>query len=130
MAGGSAANVADAWDEVGVDALLCGGGGGGTLQVSVSTDKTSYALKETVRITVTVLNDNGGAVSAANVTVKILNPSGSVVATLSGTTDAAGHAAFSYTTKRTSPKGTYTATATATKTGYTSGAGSITFLVQ
>ena len=29
VAGGYAANVADAWDEVGVDEVLCGGGGGG-----------------------------------------------------------------------------------------------------
>lgn len=29
VAGGHAANVADAWDEVGVDQTLCGGGGGG-----------------------------------------------------------------------------------------------------
>ena len=29
VAGNHAANVADAWDEVGVDAALCGGGGGG-----------------------------------------------------------------------------------------------------
>jgi thermolysin len=29
VAGAYAANVADAWDEVGVDATLCGGGGGG-----------------------------------------------------------------------------------------------------
>lgn len=30
IAGNNAANVADAWDEVGVDAALCGGGGGGS----------------------------------------------------------------------------------------------------
>ncbi|MBU1878410.1 MAG: M4 family metallopeptidase, partial [Chloroflexi bacterium] len=58
VAGSREANVADAWDEVGVDDTLCGGGGGdGSLAVTVSTDKSSYSLGQTVYITVHVEDD-------------------------------------------------------------------------
>ena len=45
VAGSHAANVADAWDEVGVDAALCGGGGGGGGTGPTITNVSSQKLK-------------------------------------------------------------------------------------
>ena len=112
-----------------------GGGGepppppGDTLVVSIVTDKSTYNLKETVYFTVTVTDENSVAVSGASVSIAILTAAGQT-RTVSGTTGTDGKAYISYRTKVPDGKGTYTATATATKSGYTSGQASTTFTVQ
>lgn len=107
-----------------------GTGGNGALHVAVTTDKSTYANRETASITVTVTDDAGAPVSGASVDVRITTPKGKT-ATASGTTDANGQAVFTF--KINAKKdgfGTYTVTATATKNGYTDGSGSTTFTVQ
>ncbi len=112
-----------------------GGGGGtggnnGALHVSIATDKSTYANRETVYITATVTDDAGAAVTGATVNLTIATPGGKT-ATDSSTTDANGQVVFTYKINtHTGGTGTYTATATATKSGYTDGSGSTTFTVQ
>jgi hypothetical protein len=85
--------------------------------------------RETALITATVKDQNAAAVSGATVTLVITTVTGTKT-TLTGTTDAAGIKTFSY--KIATNKGgvgTYTAVATATKTGYTSATATTTFQV-
>jgi len=74
-----------------------GGGGdtGGTLNVTVTTDKSIYTNRETVTITVTVTDDTGAAVEGATVDITITTANGNQWAG-SGTTDANGQAVFTY----------------------------------
>ncbi|NPA07125.1 MAG: S8 family serine peptidase [Chloroflexi bacterium] len=105
-------------------------GTGGALHVTVATDKSTYADRETVVITVTVSDDAGAAVEGATVTVTITTPRGKVVSA-TGTTDANGQVVTTYRINvRRDGYGTYTVEATAVKDGYTSGSGSTTFVVQ
>ncbi|NPA31855.1 MAG: S8 family serine peptidase [Chloroflexi bacterium] len=106
------------------------GGSTAALQVAVSTDKSTYANRETVTITVTVTDDGGAAVEGATVALTITSPRGST-RTASGTTDANGQFTVAYRINAARDGyGTYTVEATATKDGYTSGSGSTTFTVQ
>ena len=106
------------------------GGSTAALQVAVSTDKSTYANRETVTITATVTDDGGAAVEGATVALTITSPRGST-RTASGTTDANGQFTVAYRINAARDGyGTYTVEATATKDGYTSGSGSTTFTVQ
>ncbi len=100
----------------------------GALSVSVTTDKASYTLGQTVTITATV-TDGSAAVSGAGVSLTIQTASGRTYAA-SATTDAAGKAVFTFKSKKPDGKGAYTATASASKAGYTSGQGSTSFTVS
>ncbi|NIW47323.1 MAG: peptidase S8, partial [Gammaproteobacteria bacterium] len=89
----------------------------------------SYVKGETAIITATV-TDGTNPVSDAAVDLRIETPNGRIYSG-NGTTDANGQAAFSF---RVNPNkdgsGTYNVTATASKTGYTSGTGTTSFTVQ
>ena len=130
MAGGNNANVADAWDEVGVTDQVCnGGGGGGGLHVTVSTNKASYRVNQTVYITINVRNDQNAAVQGATVDVTVTTANGRRYSG-SAATAANGAVTFSYRPSNSDGKGTYQVDATANKSGYTSGSGSTTFVVK
>ena len=99
-----------------------------TISVSVTTNKATYKKGSTVTITVTVTS-SGVAVSGATVGLTISDPSAATVWTKSGTT-AGGKVTFTYVIPNKSGFGVYTAKATASATGYTSGSGSATFNVS
>jgi subtilase family serine protease len=95
------------------------------LQVTVTTDHTSYSKGSRAHITVTV---NGPSlISGASVTLTVTTPTGSTSHN-TGTTNSHGQVTFSYSVGRTT--GTYTASATASKSGFLSGSGSATFTVH
>jgi subtilase family serine protease len=96
------------------------------LSVSVTTDKSTYPQRSTAHITVTVTNST--PVSGVSVTLTVTSPSGST-SHGTGTTNSNGQVTFSYSISRFAHLGTYTASATATKSGYLSGSGSTTFSV-
>jgi len=101
-----------------------------SLSVSVTTDRGTYKKGQFVRVTVTVTS-SGVAVSGATVELTVYYPSGAPAPSVpSQTTDSSGKARFTYLVGPLAPSGTYTATATASKTGYTSGTGSTTFRVR
>jgi hypothetical protein len=97
-----------------------------TLHVVVTTDKLSYPQRSTAHITVTVTNST--PVSGATVTLTVTSPNGST-SHGTGQTNSNGQVIFSYSIGRSAHLGTYTASATATKSGYLSGSGSTTFSV-
>ena len=97
-----------------------------TLSVSVSTDKSSYTRSSYAHISVTVTS--GTPVSGASVTLKVTNPNGGT-SQGTGTTNSNGQVTFTYHISKYATYGTYTATATAAKSGYLSGSGSATFQV-
>jgi len=101
-----------------------------TLVATITTNKGSYINNEKVTVTVTVKDQNGGAVSSASVSVKLTPPSGTAT-TYTGTTGTTGVYSFSYriNTRKTGT-GTYTLLATVSKTGYITTTVSTTFLVQ
>ncbi|HYT58866.1 MAG TPA: hypothetical protein VEL06_01770, partial [Haliangiales bacterium] len=90
--------------------------------------KPSYVNGNRVNITATV-TDGANRISGAAATLTLVTASGLNV-TSTKTTDSNGIAKFQY--KISSSRdgiGTYTATVTGSKTGYTSGSGSATFAV-
>jgi minor extracellular protease Epr len=102
------------------------------LVITVTTNKPSYILGETVTITALVKNNAGSPVSGASVQVVIKGANGRT-ASKSITTGPTGGVSWSWAT---SPytrilygRGTYTVTATATKSGYLSVSGSASFLL-
>lgn len=98
------------------------------LVVAVSTDKATYINGQTAAITVTV-TDGVSAVSGAAVVLKITTPKG-LVYTGNGTSDAAGKVTFSFgINAKKDGKGTLSLAATATKAGFSGGAGSGSFIV-
>lgn len=102
---------------------------GGALSVVVATDKATYVDKQKVIITTTVTS-GGAPVSGASVSLVITTANGTKV-NASGTTGTNG--VFTYTYRLNAVKtgkGTYSATSTAVKTGYTSGSGTVTFIVN
>jgi subtilisin family serine protease len=113
---------------------LGGGGGGGTtnaLSVTVATNKNSYVNRETVTITSTVKDQNTAAVASAAVSVTIKNAAGAQVASGTCTTGTSGTCSVTYRVDtRKAGTGTFTVTSVAAKSGYSSGTGSTTFLVQ
>lgn len=96
------------------------------LHVSVTTDKSIYSQRSTSDITVTVTNST--PVSGASITLTVKSPNGSTEQG-TGKTNSNGQVIFSYSISKNAPTGTYTASATATKSGYISGSGSTTFSV-
>ncbi len=82
-----------------------------------TTDKSSYALGQTVFITITV-KANGLPVSGAAVHLQVNTPGG-LTLTGDGSTAATGQVTFSFTTIRQTGSGTYLAAGTATSGGYT-----------
>lgn len=98
------------------------------LVVSVTTNRASYSPGSTVTINVLVTTSTGAPVSRASVTVTLTTPNGGE-ATGRGTTDRDGSVSFIYSTARNTPAGTYTLGATASASGYASGAGSTTFQI-
>jgi serine protease len=111
-----------------------GGGGGGTtnaLSVTVGTNKSSYVNRETVTITSTVVDQNTAAVVSATVSITINNAAGTKVASGTCTTGSDGKCAVTYRVDtRKAGTGTYVVTSVAAKSGYSSGTGTATFLVQ
>jgi subtilisin family serine protease len=101
----------------------------GQLFVTVTTNKSVYQMNETVRITVVVQDENDGAVSAASVSFQITTASGRNYSG-SATTDSDGAAVLDFKIKRPDGWGTYSVSASASLSGYQSGAGSTTFVVQ
>lgn len=100
-----------------------------SLNVTVATNKASYVNRETVTITITVKDQNGAAVSGATVVTTITTAKGTKL-TSTKTTGTTG--VVTVTHKVSSSKygvGTYTISSTASKTGYTSGIGTKTFVV-
>ena len=91
------------------------------LSVSVTTDSQVYSKGSTATITVTVTSST--PVSGAAVTLKVAPPNGNTSQS-TGTTNSNGQITFSYHIVK---SGTYTISATATKSGYISGSGSTTF---
>lgn len=106
-----------------------GGGSGGTITATIATNKSSYVNRETVTFTVTAKDEAGAPVSNAAVSVSLLTANGKTV-TLNGTTDTNGVSILTWkVVSKTYGVGTYTATATVSKDGYTSGTAVTTFLV-
>ncbi|MDE1827245.1 MAG: fibronectin type III domain-containing protein [Thaumarchaeota archaeon] len=98
-----------------------------SLSVSVTTDTSSYTQRTTAFITVTVTSGNSAA-SGASVTVTVTDPN-NVPSSSSGVTNSNGQVTFPYHIGKHAPLGVYTASATATESGYISGSGSATFSV-
>jgi minor extracellular protease Epr len=122
----------DPWYGYGlVNAVAAVGGGTPTpaLTVTVSTDKATYTMGETVIITTQVKDQAGVAVSGAtvNLTIKTAKLK---TKTATGTTGTDGKFIYNYKPKTSDGKGTYTVTSAATKTGYTSGTGACSFVMQ
>jgi len=97
------------------------------LLVSVSTNNPSYIRGSTAHITVIV--SSSALINGASVTLTVKNPSGSTSHS-TGTTNSSGQVTFSYSVGRHASTGTYTASTTATKSGYLSGNGLTTFSVS
>ncbi|TLY04110.1 MAG: hypothetical protein E6K87_03605, partial [Thaumarchaeota archaeon] len=93
------------------------------LSVSVTTDKPVYS-KGSASITVTVTNSTSSPISGASVTLTVKAPNGNTSQS-TGTTNSNGQVTFSY--HMTKP-GTYTASASANKSGYLSDSGSTAFI--
>jgi uncharacterized protein YjdB len=99
-----------------------------SLSVTVKTDKSSYGRGQTVSVTVSV-KDGVNPVMSASVSVKVTNPWGST-STYSAKTDVYGNALIKYGLSYLAQRGTYTVTATASKTGYKSATAKTSFSVK
>ena len=98
------------------------------LVVTVTTNRDSYSPGSRVTINVEVTTSTGSPVSRASVAVTLTTTSGGK-ATGSGSTSRDGTVTFVYQTARNAGVGTYTLSAIASASGYTSGSGSTTFQV-
>jgi YVTN family beta-propeller protein len=98
-----------------------------TLSVAVHANKQSYLQKSAAYFKVTV-NSGASPTSGASVTLRECAPNNSCI-TKTGTTNSNGAAFFEFWIPQNAPVGTYTASATASKSGYTSGSGHTTFQV-
>jgi len=101
------------------------------LYVAVTIDKTAYTLGEWVYITVTVTenDESGQAVEGASVQTEITTASERKY-TKDEVTDSDGKVTFKFKIKKPDGIGTYNVTANAFKSGYESGSGSTTFIVE
>jgi hypothetical protein len=99
-----------------------------SLSVSVSTSKATYSRGSTVPVISTVTS-GGNALSGATVSVTVTNSRGQTVWTGSGTTGINGVVTLNFRLSTGSVRGTYTVTAIASKTYYTSNSGTTTFSV-
>jgi subtilisin family serine protease len=102
---------------------------GGTIALSVTTDKAVYSNNQTVYITV-VTNDNNAPLGGVTISGQIISPSNKTVASFSGTTGSTGQLTFTYRVKRNVGTGLYTINTTATKQGFTAATFSTHFTVQ
>ena len=98
------------------------------LDVSVSTDQTTYTANQLVKVTTNV-QANGSPVAGASVTVTITRANGSTTS-LSATTGTNGTAVVRYRSKKQDPKGTYQVLSNATQNSAVSGKAATTFMVQ
>jgi hypothetical protein len=99
-----------------------------TLSVTVASDKATYSRGSYVYITVTAKDGTtGNPLQGVSVKVTIYYPNGSIAWTGSGKTGSNGTVQFTYRTARNAQRGTYTAAATASLTGYQNGTGQTTF---
>jgi len=103
-------------------------GSGGVLSMTVATDGSTYANRDTVRMTA-VVTDGSNPVVSATVHFTVTAPLKTLAC--DATTDGNGTASCAYkvNTKR-DGVGTFTVDATASKAGYTEGSDSTTFTVQ
>jgi hypothetical protein len=99
-----------------------------SLNVTVSTDKSSYTRNQTVSVTATV-SANGSPVSNASVTFTITKQSGATVIG-SATTGTNGSVVYKYRLKKQDPAGTYQATSDANVNNAIFGSGWKSFTVQ
>jgi hypothetical protein len=99
-----------------------------SLNVTVSTDKSSYTRNQTVSVTATV-TANGSPVSNASVTFTITKQGGATV-TGSATSGTNGSAVYKYRLKKQDPAGTYQATSNANLNSAIFGSGWKSFMVQ
>lgn len=101
-----------------------------TLSVRLTTNASSYYLGQSVTLTVKATDGNtGAAVSGAPVSLTVRTPYGGTVRG-TGTTDSSGNASFRFSTSYYTGRGTYSATATVTPSGYPSGTATATFTVR
>ncbi len=129
-------DVAYGYGLVQAKAALDSLGGGGEppvdlpITATIETDKSEYTDRQTVIITVTVVDANNVGVNAANVAIQMTTASGSAV-NLSAVTNSSGVAKSTYriSTRKTG-KGTYSLTAMVTKDGFIPAQASTTFLVK
>jgi subtilisin family serine protease/subtilisin-like proprotein convertase family protein len=100
-----------------------------TLRIAVVTDKSTYVNGNRVNVTATV-TDGSNRISGATAQLTLTTATGRNI-NFSATTDSNGTAKFQYkiSTSR-DGKGTWTATVTGSKSGYSSDSGSATFKVQ
>jgi hypothetical protein len=102
----------------------------GTLVVTVTTNKASYVNRETVTITTLVKDALGNLVSGASVS-SVMTAANGTKLTKTGTTGTNGTYVYTFNINtRKYGTGTYSVTSSATKSGYTAGSGTVTFLVQ
>jgi uncharacterized protein YfaS (alpha-2-macroglobulin family) len=102
-----------------------------SMAVDVKTDKTSYSRGQTVTITVTAGDSgNGGALKGVTAKVTINDPNNRALWTGSSTTNSNGLSTLTYRLSNTATKGTYTTTATATYSGYSTGNDQTTFTIK
>ncbi|MBW7988499.1 MAG: PKD domain-containing protein [Planctomycetes bacterium] len=114
----------DATDFISKGVSVSDGTGGGTLNITVTTDNTIYSLGDRVKITVTVTDKvEGAAVHVEITTATNRRYAGDA------TTNNNGIAEFSFKTKKPDGIGTYDITADASKAGYVSGSDLTTFMV-
>lgn len=98
------------------------GGENNDLYVAVTTNNSTYALREWVHVEVTVTEntDTGALVEGASVHTEISTASGKIYGA-DGTTNAAGQAFFDFRPKKPDGVGPYNITATASASGYDQG---------
>ncbi len=102
-----------------------------SLNVIVSTSKSSYSRGSTVPITVTVKDSSSGALlQGASVKVNVVNPRGSTMATLTASTGSNGQAQFNYRLANNAVRGTWTVSTTVSLSGYPNGAAQTQFTVN
>jgi subtilisin family serine protease len=103
------------------------------LAVTVTTNKAAYTAGQTVTVT-TLVKDNGGVpVSGASIQIVIKGANGRTTTKI-GTTSSSGTFVLNWGTSSSTRliygRGTYTVTATATKSGFQSGGGVTSFTFQ
>ena len=101
-----------------------------TLNITVTTDKSAYKLKETVRISGQVTDEVGAGIEGATVTLIIDPAKGPNLTPVNPpVTDTFGRYRFDFKTSNRTGKGSYTVTATAEKNGVQSNTASTDFTV-
>ncbi|MDE2591198.1 MAG: hypothetical protein KGL95_16190 [Patescibacteria group bacterium] len=97
--------------------------------LSYQTGSSPPPFFSTATITVHVTDQSGNPVSSASVAISVKSPSGSTT-THSGSTNTSGVLSYNYAIGKHAQTGSYSVTATATKSGYISGSANTTFIVS